>query len=94
MPMREKKTGAEVVADPPIVMSLVDVALETTSFAKLYVQLRSVEAPGGQFAPFARHTEDPFTAMAEAFNVVPEAVVNPNHEVEVPCVKVRLVRLL
>jgi hypothetical protein len=46
-----------------------------------------VAADPGQFVPFARHTDEPFTAMAEAFKVVPEAVAKPNQEVEVPLVR-------
>ena len=45
----------------------------------------------GQFVPFAKHTDEPFTAIAEAFKVVPEAVAKPSQEVEVPFVKLRLV---
>jgi hypothetical protein len=46
-----------------------------------------VAADPGQFVLLARHTDEPFTAIAEALSVVPEAVPNPNHEVEVPLVK-------
>jgi len=45
----------------------------------------------GQFTPLARQTLNPFTSTAAAFNNVPEAVLNPNHEVEVPFVNVRFV---
>jgi hypothetical protein len=50
-----------------------------------------VAAAPGQFVPFRRQTEEPFTWMEEAFNVVPEAVAKPNQPVEVPFVKERLV---
>jgi hypothetical protein len=47
--------------------------------------------PEGQFVPSWRHTDEPFTAMAEALSVVPEAVAKPSHDVEVPFVKDELV---
>jgi len=43
-------------------------------------------APTGQFVPFAKQTDDPFTAIAAAFNDVPLAAANPNHDVDVPLV--------
>ncbi len=36
-----------------------------------------------QFVPLARHTAEPFTKMALAFNVEPLALLNPSHTVEV-----------
>ena len=36
-----------------------------------------------QFVPFARHTGEPFTKIAEAFNVEPDALLKPSHTVEV-----------
>ena len=36
-----------------------------------------------QFVPFARHTAEPFTKIAEALSVDPEALLNPSHTVEV-----------
>lgn len=50
-----------------------------------------VAAEPGQFTPFARQTLNPFTSTAPAFNKVPEAVLKPSHDVEVPFVKVRFV---
>ncbi len=43
-----------------------------------------------QLAPLARHTADPFTKMALAFNVEPLAALKPNHDVEVPEANERL----
>lgn len=43
-----------------------------------------------QFAPFERHTLKPFTEMADAFKVVPEAVAKPSQDVEVTLVSVAL----
>ncbi len=39
--------------------------------------------PDGQFEPFARQTGEPFTKMALAFRVEPEALVKPSQAVEV-----------
>lgn len=36
-----------------------------------------------QFVPFARHTAEPFTKIAEALSVEPDALLKPNHPVEV-----------
>jgi hypothetical protein len=47
--------------------------------------------PLGQFVPFNKHTGEPFTNTPLAFNSVPEAVLKPSHEVEVPFVNDRFV---
>lgn len=49
-------------------------------------------AAPGQFVPFERHTLKPFTAIAAAFKVVPEAVVKPNHPELVPFTNETLVK--
>ncbi len=46
--------------------------------------------PEGQFEPFWRQTGEPFTKIAEAFSVEPEALVNPSQAVEVTEPTVRL----
>ena len=45
----------------------------------------------GQFNPVARHTLMPFTRTAPAFNVVPDAVANPSHTLDVAAVKAAFV---
>jgi len=59
----------------------------------LFVTVRRVSASGitRQFVPSARQTDCPFTAMAEALSVVPDAFAKPNQPVEVPFVMVRSV---
>ncbi len=39
--------------------------------------------PAGQLDPLDKHTGEPFTKIAEAFKVEPEALVNPSQAVEV-----------
>ena len=50
-----------------------------------------VAALPGQFTPFDKHTLNPFTRTAPAFSVVPLAVANPSHDVDVPFVKDKFV---
>ena len=50
-----------------------------------------VAAAPGQFVPFRRQTEDPFTAIEETRREVPEAVAKLNQFEEVPFVKERFV---
>ncbi len=52
--------------------------------------------PEGQFEPFWRQTGEPFTKMALAFRVEPEALVNPSQAVEVtePTVRFEIAPLL
>ena len=51
---------------------------------------KSAETLDGQFVPFWRQTENPFTAIEEAKIDVPEAVLNPKYPDDVPFVKVRV----
>jgi len=48
-----------------------------------------VVEPGGQLTPFWRHTGEPFTWIAVANKLEPDAFANPSHEVEVPFVKLK-----
>jgi hypothetical protein len=83
-------------------MSVVAVVFLTKPETGTNVQLRSVVAPAGQLVPFARQTEEPFTAIAdakifedvtvEAFSHVPVAPVKRRF-VNVPFVAKRFVEV-
>ena len=51
-----------------------------------------VVLPGGQFTPFCKHTFCPETWSDDVKILVPEAVLNPNQEVEVTLPTFRLPR--